>query len=135
MSSTAIMRALLVSRGEITALVPAARIIAGIVQQGTVLPAIGISEISNTEDITTARRLSKTMIRSRVQVTVYASSYRQMKDILLACKLGAGVHSGTVGQWRVNSVLQWGVGPEIPPSDDKIYEQSRDFMVTFMEAN
>jgi hypothetical protein len=35
----------------------------------------------------------------------------------------------------VRSVLPAGGGPEIPPGDDKIYEQSRDFVVTFTEAN
>lgn len=140
MSSTAIMRALLIANATITAIVPKARVYVGVIPQGATLPAIGVSEISSTEDITTARLLSASMIRSRVQVTVYADNYPQMKQLILLCKLGRGVHTGTVQtspttSYRVNSVLPWGVGPEIPPGDDKIYEQSRDFMVTFKEAN
>lgn len=145
MSSTAIVRALLAANAQITAITPATNsdktnhIWVGVVPQEATLPAIGVSEISNTEDITTSRRLSHGLIRSRVQVTVYAKTYQQMKDLLRLAKLGGGVHTGVVtygGKSHiVRSVLQWGVGPEIPPGDDKIYEQSRDFMVTFMEAN
>lgn len=135
MSSTAIIRTLLASTPAVTAIVPATRIIAGIVQQGTTLPAIGVSEVSSTAEMTVSRRTNTELVRSRVQVTVYGTSYPQMKQLLLACKMGKGVKNGTVAGFYVNSVMPAGTGPEIPPGDDKIFEQSRDFMVTFAEAN
>lgn len=135
MSSTAIIRTLLASTPAVTAIVPPARIIAGIVQQGTTLPAIGVSEVSSTAEMTVSRSTNTELVRSRVQVTVYGTSYPQMKQLLLACKMGKGVKNGTVAGFYVNSVMPAGTGPEIPPGDDKIFEQSRDFMVTFAEAN
>jgi|ERR1044072_3836003 hypothetical protein len=141
MSGTAIVRELLANTSAVTALVPAARIRAGIVPQGIALPAIGVHTISESEEGTIARGYAQKMIYERVQVTVYAkqddtgSGYALMKRIMKAVALGAGVHTGVVLGFRVRSVMPWGVGPEIPPDDNKIYEQSRDFMVTFVEAN
>lgn len=141
MSGTAIVRALLANYEPLTALVPAARIRAGILPENTVLPAVSVTSISENEQETTARNLTGKMIRERVQVTVLAkengdgSGYAAMKRALRAAALGPGVHTGVVAGYHVRSVLPWGVGPEIPPGDDKIFEQSRDFMVTFIEAN
>ena len=139
MSAVVIIRQLLVARAAVTTLVPAARIFTGAIPLGTARPAIGISDISGNEITTVARQRPFTTIRARVQVTVYADSYPVQEQVLLACKLGAGVHTGvlTVGgkDIHVNAVEQMGTGPAIPPGEDKIYERSRDFMVTFKEAN
>jgi hypothetical protein len=141
MSSVAIVRALLKQRTGLLAVVPEGRIYAGIAPQDAVYPTIGVSEVSNFPKLRTTRRAGATeMVEARVQVTVYAKTYQQMKDLLLLCKIGPGTSSGIVMPapnkfYTVNAVLPWGVNPEIPPGDDKIYEQSRDFMVTFAEAN
>lgn len=136
MSSTAIVRALLAAHAPLTALVPAVKIFTGVIPQGTVLPAVLVTEVdANPKVVSTTRGESHDMIEARVQVTVNAKSYPAMKQILLAAKLGRGMHSGQVGNYRVKSVIPAGTNPELVPGDDLIYEQSRDFMVTFMEAN
>ncbi len=136
MSSTAIMRALLQSHAPLTALVPASKIFTGVIKQGTILPAILITEVDGyPRAVSTTRDQSHDMIEARVQVTVQAKAEGDMKRILLAAKLGKGMHSGRVGAYRVKSVIPAGVNPELVPDDNGIYEQSRDFMVTFMEAN
>lgn len=137
MSGPLIIRAMLRAHAPLTAKIPAARIEVGGLPQGAVLPAISITEISAyTVQDTTRRRTATEAIRSRVQVTVYTKDdYATLKQVLLLAKMGPGVHAGQIGPWFVNSVTPAGVGPEIPRSDDLIYEQSRDFMVTFAEAN
>jgi hypothetical protein len=135
MSGVAIVRALLASTPAITALVPASRIIAGFADQALVRPLITVTQVSASEVPTVGRRLSVKMIRERVQVTVLADKYLDLKKIMKAAALGAGVHGGVVVGIVVKSVMPENVGPEIPPGDDKIFEQSRDFMVTFVEAN
>jgi hypothetical protein len=75
------------------------------------------------------------LIRERVQVTALARDYPTMKRLLHAAGLGRGVHTGLIAGFQVHSVIPLGTNPEIPPGDDKIFEQSRDFMVTFTEAN
>lgn len=141
MSGVAIIRELLVNYPPISELVPAARIRGGVLPQGIDLPAISITTVYASEFKTIARRRSVKQTRERVQVTVLAKAddagagYAQMKTLLKACALGAGVHTGVVKGYDVKSVMSDGENPEIPPGDDRIYEQSRDFMVTFVEAN
>lgn len=135
MSGVAIALALLRAHAPVLALMPASSIYAGPVPQGKPFPAISLTEVSSNEQDTVDRDRPKTLARSRVQVTVLASGYPQMKQLLLAAKLGAGNHTGVIGAYEVNSVRPAGVGPEIPPDDAGIYEQSRDFMVTFQETN
>lgn len=135
MSGAAIIRALLVERAELIALVPALSVYEGVVPQGKALPAISITEVSSNEFRTVARNNPNKQIRERVQVTVLAKGYVAVKRILKATALGAGTHTGMVKGFYVNSVLPEGEGPYIPSADDGIYEQSRDFMVTFVEAN
>lgn len=135
MSGTAIMRALLAAHAPLTALVPAINIRAGILPQNTTLPGVVATTVSDNEQETTARNLPGRLVKERVQVTVLAKDYDSMKLVLKATRLGAGVHTGVIAGYHVRSVLPWSVGPEIPPGDDKIFEQSRDFMVTFIEAN
>lgn len=131
MSAVMIMRALLVGHAPVTALVPAARIVAGNVPDGS-LPAIGITEISGVEQDTVARA-GRTLVTARVQVTVYAASYPQQKAILKAAKLGTGVFTGQIAGYAVRSVLRDMVGPDLGDPRVPTFEQSRDFKVTFIE--
>ena len=127
------MRALLVEHAPLTALVPVTRIEAGDVPTGT-LPAIGIREISGMEEDTVARA-GNALIKSRVQVTVYASSYLQQKAILKVARLGAGVFTGEIAGFQVRSVLRDILGPDMGDEAIPTFEQSRDFMVTYIEPN
>ena len=131
MSAVMIMRALLVGHAPLVALVPAARIVAGDVSAGD-LPAIGIREIGGVEQDTVART-GNSLITSRVQVTVYASSYPQQKAILKAAKLGDGVFTGQVAGYVVRSVLRDMIGPDLGNPAIPTFEQSRDFKVAFIE--
>lgn len=133
MSGVAIMLALLSGDAALTTLTP--RVRAGILPQGIELPAVGISSVGDGEEPTMARNLPVKMIRERVQVTAMTKDYPMMKQLVKAMALGRGVHSGMIAGFKVNSILSLGTNPEIPPANDGIFEQSRDFMVTFLEAN
>lgn len=136
MSGVAIIRALLAAHAPVRDIIVTERsIVAGVLPQGSTVPALSVHTIDSDEVATLARNLSVKTIRERVQVTALAGDYVLMKRLLKAAALGPGVHTGTVLGIRVKSILPAGVGPEIPPGDDRIYEQSRDFMVTFVEAN
>lgn len=137
MSGVAIMRTLLTQHAPLTALVPTANIIAGTIALGTLKSAISIRSVSSTEFWTTANNLPVKMVRERIQVTAYSNGdFPLLERILKAAALGRGVYTGTVGSYRVRSILRENVGPYSGPGDnDKIHEQSRDFMVTFIEAN
>ena len=133
MDAVAVMRALLLADQSLVDLV-GANIHAGDVLLSQ-LPAVGIREISRTEQDTVARSGATTLVTARVQVTVYAKSYPQQKSILQATRLGLGVHTGTVAGVHVLSVLRDAVGPDLSNPDIPNFEQSRDFKVTYLEPN
>lgn len=132
MNAITVMRAMLCARAPLAALVSPDDVVAGTVQQG-VAPAVGISELSRVETPTVSRNSSCVLVRARVQVTVYAKSYPQQKELLAATSLGKGVHSGTIAGVVVRSILPAGVGPDFSNDDAGLYEQSRDFIVTYIE--
>lgn len=134
MKAVNVIRALLLAHPPVAALLGPTSVIIGTVKQG-VMPAIGITEISRNEQSTVARSGPAKMMRARIQVTVYASSYTMQKALLAAAGLGAGTHTGTVAGIAVRSVLPEGVGPDFSDDAAGIFEQSRDFIVTYVEAN
>lgn len=135
MSGAAIVRELLAGNVGVTNITTADRVRVGILPQGATLPALSVHEVGSGEEPTVARNMPKKMIRERVQVTALAHDYVLMKRLLKAADLGAGVKTGFVLGFKVCSILPEGTGPEIPPGDSKIYEQSRDFVVTFLDSN
>lgn len=134
MDGIAVIRALLVNHDPLTNLLPAANIRAGAVPVG-LFPAIGIREVSRLEASTVSRAQANVMVEARIQVTVYAKSYPEMKSILLAAKLGPGAHTGVIAGLTVRSVLREIVGPDLSDEEAEIFEQSRDFKVTYIEPN
>ena len=135
MDAVAVMRALLLAHAPLTALV-GDRIIAGTVPLSAVAPvAIGLSEVGRTEVGTVARSGPTTLVTARVQVTVYAEKYPIMKSALNAARLGSGVFTGLIAGVQVLSVLRDSVGPDLSDEEPGISEQSRDFMVSYLEPN
>ena len=135
MSAVKVIRALLAAHAPVLALVPPARIVAGTVPQGTLLPAIGLTEISRVEMPTVSLGQRAVQVTARVQVTVHASAYPGQKVVLQAAKLGPGTHTGTVAGVAVRSVMRDVVGPDMSDDAAGIYQQSRDFKVVYVEAN
>lgn len=135
MSGVAILRELLADHPPVTSIASASRVVAGILPEGAALPALSVHEVGNSEEPTIARNMPNRMIRERVQVTALSKDWAEMKRLLRAAALGPGVKTGFVKGYKVCSVLPVGTGPEIPPGTSGIYEQSRDFVVTFLEPN
>ena len=135
MSGVSILRELLATDPRVLALVPSDRVVAGVLRQRATLPAVLVHQVGDSEEPTLARNLRSRMMRERVQVTVLANSWESMKDVMKATALGRGVYTGVVKGYKVNSVLPLGANPEMPAGEEGIYEQSRDFMVTFQEIN
>lgn len=135
MSGVAIVRELLAANAEVLGITTSARVVAGILPQGAALPALSVHEVGNNEEPTMARNMPNRMVRERVQVTALAKEWAVMKRLLKAADLGRGVKTGFVKGFKVCSILPGGTGPEIPPGTSEIYEQSRDFVVTFLEPN
>jgi hypothetical protein len=128
MSSVAIIRYILANDATLTATVPATKIMAGVLPLNTVLPAIGITQISGVQ--TNYVSAPGNMQRDRVQVTVEATTYPQGKAIIdLIRDVFATYKRGTVNGFACDSVVPDLVGPDLWDSQTGIYTQSIDFIV------
>ena len=88
MNGVIVVRSLLVADTGVTALVPAVRIVAGMLAQGTSLPAISLMSVSSTDRNIHAPG-PKRRVTERVQVTVLAASYPAAKAIMRAVRAAA----------------------------------------------
>lgn len=129
MSGVSVIRYLLANNAPLIAVVPAARILAGIIPQNAALPAIGVTEISRVEHLTVSMAESSRFYTERVQVTVHASSYSAKKAILALVRAACANRSGTVNFVKVDSILPAGDGPDLDDDAAVIFEQSSDFIV------
>jgi hypothetical protein len=134
MSGHKVIFSLLSTNAALIAQVPAARIQAGPLPQGTTLPAIAINEVSRTERHAVAAA-GNTMVTSRIQVTVMAREYDEQKTILDLVGAAVVCQRGTVNGVNVSSILREGVGPDFKADEPKIFMQTRDFIVKLIETH
>lgn len=133
MSSVVTIRRLLVANSALTAIVPSAKIFAGVVPLNAVLPAIGVTSVSAVPRNTASMKEPDRMATSRVQVTVFTKSYPQKKQLLNLVRQAVPNTNGMVGSVMVLSVLPDIVGPDLDDTDAQIYSQSRDYKVSYIE--
>jgi hypothetical protein len=132
MSDVKAVRYLLANNAALVAVVPATRIEAGLIPQGTALPALAVTHVSNPRGQLIAGPASCV---ARVQVTVHASSYPQQKQVLTLVRAALPRTHGTVNGVKVESLVVDLEGPdfrndEVEPS---IFMGSQDFIVTYNE--
>ena len=127
MSGVAIVRYKLANYANLTAVVPATRIQAGVLPQNTALPAISVTLVSGV----TGLQLSKPsgLRTDRVQITVDALTYPQVRQILALCRAALPYTRGTVNSIAGDSILPDIEGPDGFDDLLKTYFQSQDFMV------
>jgi len=129
----AAVRQLLVAHAPLTALVPAARIQAGVLPIGTTLPAISIMSVSKV-DRNIPNPGTYRHVVERVQVTVMASTYVSQKAVLAAVRKAAADKFPTVSGIIRVTVHTESTGPDFMDAEASIHMGSQDFRVTFSEA-
>lgn len=132
MSGVKIVRALLVADSALIALVPATRVIAGVLPQATAIPSIAVTEVSRV-DHQQLKGSAYGHSTSRVQVSVLAGNYPQQKQILGAVRHACRDKTGTVASIAGVSVLLDSTGPDFNDSDTGFFMQSQDFKVGYTE--
>lgn len=133
MSGVAIVRALLVAHAPLTAHVPTTRIQAGVLPQGTTLPAVSITDISGV-DRNIVNPLTTVRVTDRIQVTVMASNYVQQKDLLKLVRKACRDKRGVIAGFKGTVVLTDVKGPDLLGTDTGIFMQSQDFRVFYEET-
>lgn len=134
MSNVKVVRFLLANNANLIAVVPAAKIFAGVVPINTVLPAITVNHISTMSRNIISMSAATVLATSRVQVTVMTKTYAEQKSILELVRKALPVSNGVVNGITVDSILPDIAGPDLRDDDAGTYFQSRDFIVKFQES-
>jgi hypothetical protein len=138
MSGVAVIVGLLRANNAITAVVPAARILAGDLPLGTTMPAISVTQISSMPMNFIRPDSSARMHTDRVQVSVlckepqtgvagtgYPGLRSLMRLVLAACPNQRGTINGVV----CDSIVPDLEGPDSFDDIDMVRQSSRDFIV------
>lgn len=129
MSGVAIIRYKLANNAALTVVVPATRITAGVLPQNTTLPAISVTLVSGVTGLQVAK--ASGLRTDRVQITVDAATYPQVRQILALCRAALPYTRGSVNGVACDSILPDIEGPDGFDDLLKTYFQSQDFMVTW----
>ena len=133
MSGVKAIVSLLTGNGALTAVVPAVRIMAGVLPQGTALPHCSIMRVSAT-DLNIPTPATKRQVRELVQVTVLASTYPEQQQVLaLVKKAAADQLYPTVSGMSGVTVHTAGTGPDFMDDAASIYIGTQDFTVIYSE--
>ena len=133
MNGVIAVRILLAGDAGLTALVPVARIAAGMLPQGTDLPAISLMSVSSVDRNVPAPG-AKRRVTERVQVTVLARTYPEVKAIIAAARQAAADRMPTIDGLFDVTVHTDSAGPDFLDEETGIHMQTQDFRVAFNEA-
>ena len=135
MSGVKVIRALLVADTALLAVVPAARVIAGVLPQGTALPAVALTEVSTAEVSRIDAQAVYALVECCVQITIFVADYPQQKQLLDLVRKACNYKRGTVAGVVVSSVRRESNGPDFNDPAAGFYMQSIDFKVIYHEPN
>lgn len=127
MSAEKVIYNLLTTNNALKAVVPASKVYASIIPLGTVLPAIAYMLVSNVEN--TSIGLTTQRLRSRVQVTIAAKTYPQVKQIVDLVVTACNHKKGTFNGVQVDSVIKDVVGADFRDDDVGIFYSTVDFRI------
>ena len=133
MNGVIAVRSLLVADTGVTSLVPVARIAAGMLAQGTDLPAISLMSVSSVDRNVPAPG-AKRRVTERVQVTVLARTYPEVKAIIAAVRQAAADRMPAIDGLTDVTVHTDSAGPDFLDEETGIHMQAQDFRVSFNEA-
>lgn len=132
MNGVAAVRSLLVNASGVTALVPAARIVAGTLPLDTVLPAISIADVSGV-DLQFTDDSAQRFTTDRVQVTVAAANYPSLVAVLAEAKSACDAKRPTISGLSNVSVRTDGQGPYFTDEAASLHMKSQDFRVSYTQ--
>jgi hypothetical protein len=123
------VRHLLANNATLIATVPAARIMAGVLPQGTALPALAVTHVSTVPRNPVASPATL-YFTSRVQVTVFAASYVSQQAVAALVRAALPRSRGSVNGVAVDSIILDSIGPDFN-NDEAMCIGSLDFSVTY----
>lgn len=151
MSGVAIAQYILANNAALIAVVPAARIKAGVLPLNTPLPAISVTLISGQQYNTLAQNQASYMVRHRVQVSVLAKTYESVKQIQRLVRMALPQTRDTINGYGTDEIYSpdWleyytvvrgfqcdaiypdTEGPDLFDHTSLIHQGSIDYRITF----
>lgn len=138
MSGIAVVRYLLANNAPLIAVVPDAKIYAGVVPLNTALPAISVNDVGGQRRNTVSMAEASRLVIERVQVTPLVNSSKKgggdiptLKQILALIMTAVPNTNGTVNGVTVDSILPDVRGPNLEDETTGIIEQAQDFIVKY----
>jgi len=127
MSAEKVVYNLLSTNAALKLIVPTARMFAGVVPIGATYPALCYNLVSSSD--ITAIGLTTIKSRSRIQVTVVAKSYPDVKaladKVRIACNLKQGTFNGVV----TDSVIMDNIGADYRDDETGVFYSTVDFNI------
>ena len=133
MNGVVVVRSLLITHAPLTTIVSADRVIAGVIPQGAVLPAISLMSISSI-DRNILQPGAHRHVAERVQVTVLAATYSEAKTLMKTVRAAAADQSPSVAGLIAITVHTDSAGPDFTDSMTGLHLQTQDFRVSYLEA-
>jgi hypothetical protein len=131
MSAEKVILELLKAHAPLVAVVPSTRIFPDLIPLGTTLPALAYSLVSSIEN--TSIGLTALKVRSRVQVSIAATSYGQIQSLTTLIKAACNHKQGVIGGIQVDSVILELAGSDFRDDDAGIRYRTIDFRIAFEE--
>lgn len=133
MNGTAAIIQLLHADAAVLALVPAARVMAGVLPLGTALPAVAVAPVSGI-DLQSVDDNSERFVTDRVQVTVMAATFPEVEALISAIKSAGDAKRPTVSGISNVVVRTDGQGPWFMNEGASIHLRTQDFKVSYTAA-
>lgn len=130
MNGVAVVVQLLLDSDDIS--VPDARILSGVLPLSYELPSVTVTSVS-AGNANMLRKGATRHVNERVQVTVYAQTYRQAKQIIAQVRTTCAHQFPTVAGVSDVVVLTDGQGPDMMVEEPSVHIQTQDFSVSYNE--
>jgi hypothetical protein len=127
MSAEKVIYNLLSTDAPLLAQVPKVRIFPSLIPLGTTLPAIAYMLVSSTEQ--TAIGLTSEIYRSRVQITIAATTYPKVKEIAALVVAACNHKQGTFNGVKTDSVIKDVVNADFRDDEAGIFYSTIDFRI------
>ena len=132
MNGVAAVVQILMADAALTAVVPESRIVGGVLEQGTALPAITVTAVSGVP-LEVITKGANRFVTDRVQATVHSSDQAERHAIVkLIANAGDHARPQVTGIDNVVCIAA-GTGPDLVLAEAAIYQKSQDFKVSYTE--
>jgi hypothetical protein len=123
---------LLTGSEAVTALV-GLKIYPGLIPQNTTMPAVSYELISSVDIPPINAQAGGVILRSRVQVSVLARTYAEVKTIQEAIRRALLFKSGLIAGVQVNAITRELIGSDERDDESGLYMQGVDFLLIHEE--